>query len=326
MKADVGGFRRAMLMLLLCAAAAAGGWVEAAPPGSPWGADYFPSIVLVNQDGQTLRFYEDLVRDRVVLINFIYGSCQDACPLETAKLRQVQEALGERVGRDVFMYSITIDSARDTPAALKAYAAKFNAGPGWQFLTGKDEDIRLLRRKLGLYRDGEKRGDHSVSLIVGNDATGQWLKRSSFDNPKVLAAVLGEQLFNHRRAAPGRKNYAEAPQLPRLDAGEDLFRRRCQACHTVGAGDATGPDLLGVTDKRDRAWLARWIKEPDRMLAEKDPLALALYADYRELPMPNLRLSDREVDSLIRYLEAESRRMGRAAQAGTGSGAAPVHR
>jgi protein SCO1/2 len=207
------------------------------------------------------------------------------------------------------MYSITIDPARDTPAALKAYAAKFSAGPGWRFLTGKEADITLLRKKLGLYRNGEKRNDHSVSLIVGNEATGQWLKRSSFDNPKVLAAVLGEQLFSYRPPGPDRKSYAEAPRIIGLDAGEDLFRRRCQVCHTVGAGDGTGPDLLGVTEKRDRGWLARWIQAPDAMLAGKDPIALELYARYRELPMPNLRLSDRDVDLLIGYLEAESRRI-----------------
>jgi protein SCO1/2 len=311
--------------LLLAAALSYCSGALAAPPGSPWGANYFPDISLVNQDGKKLRFYDDMIKGKVVLINFIYATCHDACPLETAKLRQVQEALGERVGREIFMYSITITPEHDTPAVLKAYAEKFKVGPGWQFLTGKEADITLLRKKLGLYGDGEERKDHTMSLIVGNEATGQWLKRSSFDHPKVLAAVLGDQLFNYSRPGAGRKSYAEAPRSLRLDPGEDLFRRRCQVCHTVGAGDTLGPDLLGVTDRRDRAWLVRWLKTPDAMLAEKDPIAMALYARYKELPMPNLKLGDRDAEVLIGYLEAESRRVARAGAPGAEQGAHGHH-
>ena len=299
------GLWRAMIALLLTGLTVGGGPAAAAPADSPWGANYFPNVSLVNQDGKTLRFYDDMIKDKVVLINFIYLTCHDACPLETAKLRQVQEALGDRVGRDIFMYSVTIDPEHDTPAALKAYAEKFMVGPGWQFLTGKESDITLLRRKLALYRDEtlEERNDHTASLIVGNEATGQWLKRSSFDNPKVLARVLGDQLFNFRRPTTGERSYAEAPRTLTINPGEDLFRRRCQVCHTVGAGDTVGPDLLGVTHQRDRAWLARWIQTPDQMLAEKDPIATALYEKYNQVLMPNLRLSDRDVEALIGYLD-----------------------
>ncbi|HEX6829309.1 MAG TPA: SCO family protein [Burkholderiales bacterium] len=312
-----------MITLLLTGLTVGGGPALAAPADSPWGANYFPNVSLVNQDGKTLRFYDDMIKDKVVLINFIYLSCHDACPLETAKLRQVQEALGDRVGRDIFMYSVTIDPEHDTPAALKAYAEKFMVGPGWQFLTGKESDITLLRKKLALYRDEtlEERNDHTASLIVGNEATGQWLKRSSFDNPKVLARVLGDQLFNYRRPTTDERSYAEAPRTLTINPGEDLFRRRCQVCHTVGAGDTVGPDLLGVTHKRDRAWLARWLKEPDRMLAEKDPIAMVLYEKYNQVFMPNLRLSDGDVEALIGYLEAESQRLGTASGTGPEPGA-----
>lgn len=314
---------RTAIVLLLLAGLGVANCATGAPPGSPWGADYFPNVPLVNQDGKTLRFYDDLIKGKVVLINFIYATCHDACPLETAKLRQVQEALGKRVGSEIFMYSITITPEHDTPAVLKAYAEKFNVGPGWEFLTGKEADITLLRRKLGLYRDEtlEQRNDHTASLIVGNEVTGQWLKRSSFDNPKVLARVLGDQLFNYSGRRAGEISYAEAPRTLTIDAGEDLFRRRCQVCHTVGAGDTVGPDLLNVTSKRDRGWLERWLKEPDRMLAEKDPLAAALFAQYKELPMPNLRLSDSDVDLLIGYLEAESHRVAHASHSAAEHGA-----
>jgi protein SCO1 len=315
-------FWRAMIALLLTGLTVGGG-PAAAPADSPWGANYFPNVSLVNQDGKTLRFYDDMIKDKVVLINFIYTNCHDACPLETAKLRQVEEVLGDRVGRDIFMYSITIDPGHDTPAALKTYAEKFMVGPGWQFLTGKESDITLLRKKLGLYRDEtlEERNDHTASLIVGNEAAGQWLKRSSFDNPKVLARVLGDQLFNFRRPTTGERSYAEAPRSIAINPGEDLFRRRCQVCHTVGAGDTVGPDLLGVTHKRDRAWLARWMKTPDQMLAEKDPIAMALYEKYKQVLMPNLRLSDGDVEAVIGYLEAESQRAGTATRTGSEDGA-----
>lgn len=289
---------------------------QAAPPDSPWGSDYFPNVPLVNQDGKVLRFYDDMIRDKVVLINFIYASCVDSCPLETAKVRQVQEVLGDRVGRDIFIYSITIDPRRDTPEVLKEYAAMFQVGPGWQFLTGKEADITLIRKKVGLYSDGELRNDHTASLLVGNEATGQWLKRSSLDNPKVLAAVLGERLFNYRQVDARRRNYSDAPPILKVDAGEDLFRRRCQVCHTVGAGDTVGPDLLGVTSKRERAWLSRWIAEPDRMLAERDPVATALYVRFKKLPMPNMRLSQQDVAALVDYLAAESTRVLAARAAG----------
>jgi protein SCO1/2 len=290
------GSRKTLTALLLLSAVGltASDQAAAAPPGSPWDRDYFPNVPLVNQDGKTLHFYDDLIKDKVVAINFMYESCQDACPLETAKLRQAQEALGDRVGRDIFFYSISIDPEHDTPEKLKSYADKFKAGAGWQFFTGKEEDITLLRKKLGLYQEilpGERR-DHVASLIVGNEATGRWKKRSAFDNPKMLARVLGQEMFNYATVPASQKSYGEVPTTVALDPGEDLFRRRCQVCHTVGAGDTVGPDLLGVVAKREAGWLQRWIKEPDAMLAEQDPLATALFAQYKQLSMPNLRLSD----------------------------------
>ena len=92
---------------------------------APAGADYFPNVPLVNQDGETLHFYDDVIKGKVVAINFMFTSCGDICPLETAKLRDIQTMLGDHVGKNVFMYSITVDPDRDTPAVLKAYREKF---------------------------------------------------------------------------------------------------------------------------------------------------------------------------------------------------------
>lgn len=127
--------------------------------GSRWGADYFSNVLLVNQDGKSVRFFDDLIKDKVVIINFMYTSCEDTCPLETARLTNVQRILGDRVGKDVFMYSITVDPANDTPDVLRKYAEKFRIGPGWQFLTGNETDIMLLRTKLGLYSAADAGND-----------------------------------------------------------------------------------------------------------------------------------------------------------------------
>lgn len=102
-----------------------------------WGAGYFPNTELITQDGKKVRFYDDLVRGKIVVIDLIYTHCVDSCPLETARLAQVQKLLGDAVGKQIFFYSITIDPEHDTPAVLKEYAEKYHTGPGWLFLTGK---------------------------------------------------------------------------------------------------------------------------------------------------------------------------------------------
>ncbi|GIW52203.1 MAG: hypothetical protein KatS3mg081_1558 [Gemmatimonadales bacterium] len=98
---------------------------------------------------------------------------------------------------------------------------------------------------------------------------------------------------------------AQALSGRQLEAeGQDLFGRQCAACHTIGGGSVFGPDLLGVTGRRDRAWLLRWIKEPDKVLAQGDPIAVELLAQFNNLPMPNLQLSDRQVEAVLSYLES----------------------
>lgn len=275
------------------------------------GADYFPNVPLLNQDGETLNFYDDVIKGKVVAINFIFTHCGDSCPLETANLRRVQKLLGDRMGQDIFFYSISIDPQRDTPPVLKDYMQKFKIGSGWQFLTGKKADIDQIRKKLGMFRDGEDElSEHSVNLIVGNEATGQWMKRTPFDVPQSLAWVLGERLHNHAhsRRFAGKQSYASASRLPQTSRGEDLFRSRCRACHSIAGGDGIGPDLNRVVDRRERSWLIRFIKEPDVMLKENDLLALSLLAKYKNIPMPNLKLNNADIQALIVYLQAETQR------------------
>ncbi|HVF58858.1 MAG TPA: SCO family protein [Thermoanaerobaculia bacterium] len=287
--------------------------------GAVWGASYFPNVELTTHDGRRVRFF-DLIEDKVVLINFIYTSCPDTCPMETARLLEVQRILGDRVGKDVFFYSISIDPEHDTQPVLQAFAETWNIPEGWKFLTGDEEDIVLLRKKLGVTtKDVRSKDfkDHDLNLVLGNQATGRWMKRSPFENPYVLANQLGGWLHNWKTASAVERDYAEAPELRQISTGEDLFRTRCAACHTIGDGDIVevaerriGPDLYDVTRQRDREWLERWLAEPDKMLAEKDPLATSLLAKYKNIAMPNLQLSQSDVVQLLGYMEQESRRIG----------------
>ena len=278
--------------------------------GSPWGANYFPNVELTTQHGETLRFFDDVIKDKVVAINFIYTSCVDTCPLETAQLAKVQRILGDRLGDDIFFYSISIDPDHDTPEVLKAYAERFRAN--WTFLTGNENDIILLRKKLGLYIEEIQDGslNHNVSMIIGNQATGRWMKRSPFENPYVLANQMGSWLSGWKNPPVG-DDYANAPDLRSISDGEQLFRTRCNICHSINGSDApnlTGPDLLGVTRRRDPNWLVNWLRAPDQMLAKKDPIAMALFKQYNELVMPNLRLSKVDVAALVEYMDGEYQR------------------
>jgi len=162
-----------------------------APSALPPGRADFPNVVLLNQDGRAIHFYDDLIRgDHTVAINFIYAQCADICPMTTANLARVQGLLGERLGRDVRMASISIDPVRDSPAVLKAYAEHFGARAGWQFLTGRSRDIELIRRTLGVYeRDPAKDRDksqHTGMLVYGNEARGRWSRVSALADPRRI--------------------------------------------------------------------------------------------------------------------------------------------
>ncbi|MFL0810347.1 MAG: copper chaperone PCu(A)C [Agarilytica sp.] len=273
-----------------------------------WGANYFPNTALTTHEGRQVKFFDDLLKDKIVVVNFIYTTCPDVCPLETAQLVKVQEILGDRLGKDIFFYSITIDPEHDSVEVLKKYREQF--GAKWDFHTGKRTEIKHLRKKLGLYIDGADDGpnknNHNVSMIIGNQKTGRWMKRSPFENPYVLADQIGNWLDGWK--SPQKvKDYANAPKLRNMSNGEPLFRTRCASCHSVSGvqePNAIGPDLVGVTQRRDKQWLIRWLQAPDKMIAEKDPIAIALLKQWKNLPMPNLRLNKKEALDLLDYLES----------------------
>jgi protein SCO1/2 len=314
----------ASVLLAVWMVAAFGSARAAADTG--WGANYFPNLTLTTQDGVDVRFYDDLVKGKIVAVNLIYTTCKYACPLETARLAQVARVLGDRMGRDIFFYSISIDPEVDTPAVLKAYAEKYQAGPGWTFLTGNKDDIDLISKKLGLYSppNPSNPDGHTPMLVIGNEATGQWMRNSAVDNPKFLATTIGDWLDSWQTiSTTPTVSYAEAPTKLTIDPGQYTFKNHCAACHTIGRGDHLGPDLQGVATTRDREWLTRFIVAPEKVRASGDPIALALRAKYQQVVMPSLDLGPADAAVLIDYIDRESRAT-RVATTGTTAGAAPA--
>jgi len=283
--------------------------------GGPRGGDYFPNLPVVTQDGKTLKFYDDVIKGKIVVINFIYTHCPDLCPLATARLGQVQEKLGDIVGHDLFLVSLTVDPERDTPERLKEFSASFSAGPGWLFLTGAPVDIRSINAKLG--NKSTTLSEHRNEIVLGNEATGEWQRNTVFGD-------LDRLIMDIHAMDPKWRNQVRAPKYDEasntgyalgLAPGQTLFKKLCAPCHTIGVGDRVGPDLRGVTERRERAWLENFIRHPDTMRAERDPEALALVAKFPGARMPALGLAEVDASDLMAYLRAETDRLNQAQDA-----------
>lgn len=135
---------------------------------------YFGDVKLVDQNGRELRLYTDLLEGKTVIINPMFTSCTGACPVMSGAMARIQSHLGDRVGKDVRLISITVDPVHDTPARMREYAARFQARSGWYFLTGSKENVEAAMRKLGQWVDVP--ADHQALLLIGNDQTGLWKK------------------------------------------------------------------------------------------------------------------------------------------------------
>ena len=155
---------------------------------------HLPNVELITQDNQKVHFYTDLVKDRRVVIQFMFARCKDICPVITHHLVEVQRMLDGRVGRDIFFYSITLSPEEDSPRDLKAFAKKHGVGPGWTFLTGKPDDILLLRKSLGFFYSNPKedadRNNHSGMVLVGTEPLMRWTMCEGGANPKWIATVI----------------------------------------------------------------------------------------------------------------------------------------
>ena len=156
---------------------------------------YFPNPVLRTHDDERVRLYDDLLRGKTVLIHFFYSDCKDAlCTLATENLVQLQRLLGERCGRDVFMYSFTLAPDQDTPARLRNHRDAHRIGPGWTLLTGTASDLELCRVRFGFTDpdpglDREK-AQHTNVLLLGNEPHERWLASPAAASPRFLLSQL----------------------------------------------------------------------------------------------------------------------------------------
>ena len=164
----------------------------AAPAGPR--ATYFPNSVVETHDGRKLRFYDDIVRGKVVVFNMMYSVCTGICPGNTANLLQVQQALGDRLGKDIFMVSMTLQPEFDTPKALQDYVKSYGIKPGWTFLTGQPKEMDVIRRKLGFFNDDPKidadLANHTGMVRIGNEALDRWFMMPALSAPRQIARSI----------------------------------------------------------------------------------------------------------------------------------------
>lgn len=152
---------------------------------------YFPNLPLLTHDGREVRFYDDLVKDKMVLFNFMYATCTGICPTVMLNLARVRKVLGDRVGRDIFLYSLTLKPQEDTVPVLAEYAQKHGLQPGWSLLTGKPDDIEILRRKLGFYDSNSEldrdTSNHIGIVRYGNEPLMRWGACPGMSEPEWIA-------------------------------------------------------------------------------------------------------------------------------------------
>ena len=156
---------------------------------------YFSDVELLNQDGEKLYFYSDILKNKVVIINTFYTTCTSICPPMNRNFEKIQEALGDRLGKDAFLVSITVDPETDTPTRLKEYSRQFHARPGWTFLTGRKENVDWALYKLGQYV--EAKDDHTSIFIIGNEPKGLWKKAFGLAKAEELIGIV-EDVINDR--------------------------------------------------------------------------------------------------------------------------------
>lgn len=164
-------------------------------PAKSVAENYFSDVELLDQDGRKLRFYNDVLKGKVVVINTFFTTCKSICPPMNRNFQKIQEALGDRLGKDVILVSITVDPVADTPTRLKEYGRLFKAQPGWLFLTGKKENVDWALYKLGQYV--EAKDDHTSIIIIGNEPKGLWKKAMGLAAADELIKIV-EDVLNDR--------------------------------------------------------------------------------------------------------------------------------
>lgn len=155
---------------------------------------YFGDATLIDQHGQKHRFYSDLLHDKIVLIHPFFTHCEGICPVMAAHVAEIQKWLGDRLGKDVHLLSISVDPQRDTVESLDEYARRFKAREGWYMLTGEPAQLNQALGRLGYQVDDPEQ--HTSVMVIGNVATGLWKKAhggaSAGDLIEILDSVIND--------------------------------------------------------------------------------------------------------------------------------------
>ena len=151
-----------------------------------------PDLEVVDQDGVKRRFYSDLIKDKVVILSFFYTSCPSVCPVMSERLGKLQTNLGDRLGKDIFIITVTKDPETDTPARLKAWGTNVHRKPGWTMITG---EVKAIEKIVGDFT-GDRLGKdlHNTIFLVGNDKTGSWADLSGYASVNDLRQQIDTAL------------------------------------------------------------------------------------------------------------------------------------
>jgi protein SCO1 len=209
------GRRQAVVAGLGIAALAASMQAPAAVTREPR-AQRFPDVRLITHEGKVVRFYSDLLRNRIVLVNMSYALCNNVCPPMTQNLLRVQKALGARVGRDIHMLTLSVLPEQDTPAELAAYVKHHRIAAGWTFVTGRREDITRARVSLGFYdRDPQVDADrtqHTGMVRIGNEALDRWCMTPALLEPELIVEAVMSVDPIGRAASASTRSASFAPR------------------------------------------------------------------------------------------------------------------
>lgn len=154
------------------------------------GLQYFGDVPLRDQHGKEVRLYSDLIEGKIIVVNSFFATCNGSCPVMTGTFRKIQSDLGDRLGKDVHMISITVDPETDTPAQLRRFAKEAGAKPGWSFVTGDKKNVELALKKLGLSTDVKE--NHTAVVIIGNEPKGVWKKAFGLAPPDDVRKLVQE--------------------------------------------------------------------------------------------------------------------------------------
>lgn len=216
-----------------------------------------PDVQLVDQDGRAVRFHTDLVKDRVVAVNFIFTTCTTVCPPMGATFGKLREQLGARAGKDVHLISVSVDPRTDTPERMKAWAAKFGAGPGWTLVTGDPDKVTTLLKALGAYTASP--ADHTPLVLVGNDAKGEWTRAYGLAPPAKLAELIDKAAEDSELQQAARRYFGDIPLVNQdgetMHLYSDLIRGKSVVIDVMFTGCTGACPVMSRTFARVQDWL-----------------------------------------------------------------------